>query len=134
MGMHIKEITMKKIPLVMMTLLFIFNVAPVLADSNHWEPRGADRARVQIHEDHHRGFRGGYGHRGHGWGWAPWVGAAAIGTTLYFANTYTPPPATIIVSPPVVVDPSRVAYFCQTAQQYYPTVPTCNVPWQVVNY
>jgi hypothetical protein len=30
--------------------------------------------------------------------------------------------------------PSRVAYFCPTAQMYYPNVATCQVPWQPVNY
>ena len=30
--------------------------------------------------------------------------------------------------------PSRVAYFCPTSQQFYPNVPTCQVPWQPMNY
>jgi hypothetical protein len=44
------------------------------------------------------------------------------------------------VQPQVVVAPQpyaagpRVAYFCSTAQAYYPQVPTCQVPWQVVSY
>ena len=37
-------------------------------------------------------------------------------------------------TPTVVVPPPRVAYFCQTSQQYYPVVPVCDVPWMMVNY
>jgi hypothetical protein len=125
---------MKKITLLLTTLLFIGSVSPAMAEPWRHETRGAERGRIQIYVNNHHGHRGGFGHRGHGWGLAPWVAAAAVGTTIYWANQYTPPPATVIVSPPVVVDPGRVAYFCQTAQQYYPTVPTCNVPWQLVNY
>ena len=92
------------------------------------------------------GGRGGYGHNygGHGYGehyrgssnhWlAPVLGAALVGSVIYAANT----PSYAIAQPVVVqqqyVPPSRVAYFCPTAQQYYPNVPTCQVPWQPVNY
>jgi len=27
-----------------------------------------------------------------------------------------------------------VAYFCSAYQQYYPSVATCPVPWQMVSY
>jgi hypothetical protein len=59
-----------------------------------------------------------------------------IGTTFYIANTLaSQPPVTVIVSPPVVqYSPVRVAYFCQASQQYYPVVPICTMPWQIVNY
>jgi hypothetical protein len=65
----------------------------------------------------------------------PVLGAALIGTAVYAATAprvvYSQP---IVMAPPVVVDPSRVAYFCNSYQQYYPNVQTCPVPWQVVPY
>ena len=95
---------------------------------------------------HGGGQRGWHGprHGGHvyysnGWN-SPWVGpvlgAAIVGTAIYASST----PSYAVVQPPVVtVAPPappapRVAYFCGTSQQYYPTVPTCNVPWQLVSY
>jgi len=102
--------------------------------------------RVQTHGPDHgygdryrqgRGYGGGGYHHHHrsDWGWSPWAAAALLGTSVYLANTYSQPSvSTVIVSPPVVYAPPRVAYFCQTSQQYYPTVPVCEVPWQLVNY
>ena len=84
---------------------------------------------------HHGG--GGYGYRG-GWGnnWVgPVVGAALLGGAIYAASTpsYAVQPQIVVTPQPYAVGP-RVAYFCSTAQAYYPQVPTCQVPWQVVNY
>ena len=84
----------------------------------------------------HSGWHGGHGYQS-GWrqNWiAPVLGAAIVGTAIYAAST-----PSYAMSPPVVVQqgyvpPSRVAYFCPTAQQYYPNVPTCQVPWQPVTY
>jgi hypothetical protein len=78
----------------------------------------------------HGGYHGGYGNH-----WlAPVLGAAVVGSVIYAAST----PSYAMTQPVVVqqqyAPPSRVAYFCPTAQQYYPTVPTCQVPWQPVNY
>ena len=91
-----------------------------------------------------RGYDGGHRHQGHyghqgsqGWGWAPWVSAAVVGSTLYWANqAYSEPSVTVITSlpPPVVLEAPRVAYFCQSSRQYYPNVATCNMPWQLVPY
>ena len=134
---------MKNSLLVLSTLLLIGGVAPAMADPGRWDNHARQRERVQIYVDSQHGYGRGYGHHGnnyrgrshgHGWGLLPWVATAAVGTTIYWANNQTPATTTVIVTPPVVVDPARVAYFCQTAQQYYPTVPTCNVPWQLVNY
>ncbi len=91
---------------------------------------------------HGGGHRGGYGHHGGGWGnhWVgPVLGAAIVGSVIYSATTpaYAAPSQTVTVYPPVVtVAPMapRVAYFCGTSQQFYPAVPTCNVPWQQVSY
>ncbi len=94
------------------------------------------------HGGGHGGYRYNYG--GHGYGnyyrgpsnhWlAPVLGAALVGSVIYAAST-----PSYAMSQPVVVQqqyapPNRVAYFCPTAQQYYPNVPTCQVPWQPVNY
>lgn len=95
------------------------------------------------HGGGHRGWHGhrhgGHVHYNHGWNnhWVgPVLGAAIVGSVIYAAST----PSYAVVQPPVVtvVPPApaapRVAYFCGTSQQYYPTVPTCNVPWQLVSY
>jgi len=101
------------------------------ADEGRWHQPRFEHGRPEFQHDHHE-WHGGYGHRG--WGWTPWFSAAAIGTTIYLANQYIPPPATVYITPPVVNDPTRVAYFCQPFQQYYPNTPTCPVPWQVVPF
>jgi hypothetical protein len=84
----------------------------------------------------HGGHHGGYGHH-HGGGWrndwvAPVLGAAIVGSAIYAATT----PAYAVAPPVVTVVPPapRVAYYCGTSQQFYPNVPTCNVPWQLVSY
>ncbi len=85
----------------------------------------------------HYGDHGSYGshYRGSSNRWlAPVLGAAIVGSVIYAAST----PSYAVTQPMVVqqeyAPPNRVAYFCPTAQQYYPTVPTCQVPWQPVNY
>ena len=138
---------MKNSLLVMSTFLLMGGAVPAMADPGRWDKHASHRGRIQIYVDNQHGYGNGYGYgrgyghhgnnrgrsHGHGWGLTPWVAAAAVGTTIYWANTHTPT-TTVIVSPPVVVEPARVAYFCQTAQQYYPTVSTCNVPWQLVSF
>ena len=91
---------------------------------------------------HARGYDRGNGGHGHGRGdrdlrWVPWVSVAVIGSSLYWANqAYSQPSNTIIVTPapPVALEAPRVAYFCQSSGQYYPNVPICNMPWQLVPY
>jgi hypothetical protein len=92
---------------------------------------------------HDQGYdRGHGGHGGHGRGdqnlrWVPWASAVVIGSSLYWANqAYSQPSTTIIVTPapPVALEAPRVAYFCQSSRQYYPNVPICNMPWQLVPY
>jgi hypothetical protein len=95
------------------------------------------------YSSHARGYERGHGgHGGYGRGdrdlrWVPWVSAAVIGSSLYWANqAYSQPSTTIIVTPPppVAIEAPRVAYFCQSSRQYYPNVPVCNMPWQLVPY
>ena len=90
------------------------------------------------HGAHAHGY-GGHGYRNHYRGshhqWlAPVLGAALVGSVIYSAtsSSYAMPQQVVVQQQ--YVPPSRVAYFCPTAQQYYPTVPTCQVPWQPVNY
>ncbi len=88
------------------------------------------------------GGYGGYGHghgHGHHGGWrnnwvAPVLGAALVGSVIYSASSpsYAVTAPVVMAQPPMY--PNRVAYFCNTAQQYYPHVQSCNVPWQLVSY
>ena len=91
---------------------------------------------AQAHAFGHGGYHGGYGYRG-GWGhsWVgPAIGAAIVGGAIYAASTpsYVMPQQVVVQQQ--YVPPSRVAYFCPTSQQFYPNVPTCQVPWQQTNY
>ena len=89
---------------------------------------------------HGFGQRGGFGgHRGSYGGWvAPLVGAAIVGSAIYATM-----PSPVVVQQPqviypqqpaVITDPSRVNYYCQPYQQYYPHVTQCPSPWQIVPY
>ncbi len=80
----------------------------------------------------------GHGHHRGGWG-RPWVeplvGTAILGGVVYAAST----PRYVIAQPVIVVPQQpmsmgRTAYFCTVTQQYYPSVPTCAVPWQMVSF
>ena len=112
---------MKRLFRIFVVLLSMALVAPAFAD-------GYGR--------HGGGYHGGYGHH-HGGGWGnnwvgPVLGAAIVGSAIYAASTpsYAVAPPVVAVAPPA----PRVAYYCGTSQQFYPNVPTCNVPWQLVSY
>ena len=85
------------------------------------------------HGGHGGGYRGGYGG-----GWvAPLLGAAIVGGAIYA----TMPPMVVqqhqVIypqQPALITDPSRVKYYCQPYQQYYPYVTECPGAWQVVPY
>ena len=84
----------------------------------------------------HGGYRVDHGYRGD-WGrnWVgPVLGAAIVGSAIYAASTpsYVMPQQVVVQQQ--YAPPSRVAYFCPTSQQFYPNVPTCQVPWQSTNY
>jgi hypothetical protein len=89
------------------------------------------------------GHGGGHGHghgghyashyRGSSHHWlAPVLGAALVGSVIYAAST--PSYAAPVVVQQQYLPPNRVAYYCPTSQQFYPNVPTCQVPWQQTNY
>ena len=110
----------------------------VMADPGHGQYRAGTEVRISTYERRGGYDRGAYHHHhpGGGWGWSPLAAAAVIGSGFYIANSFaTPSVTTVYVSPPVVqYSPPQVAYFCAASQQYYPVVPTCTMPWQLVSY
>ena len=79
------------------------------------------------------GFRGGYEYR-RGWdnNWVgPVIGATILGGALYAASR---PPVYVVQQQPIVSAPPQGAYYCSAYQQFYPNLPTCPVPWQIVPY
>jgi len=121
--------------LTVLGMSLLMSVSLVQADQERWSSRSGAGARISVHEGW--GYRGGYHHhRGGDRDWSPWATVAVIGTSLYIANSMANQPVTTVVVPQPVVtySPPRVAYFCQASQQYYPVVPTCTMPWQMVNY
>lgn len=127
---------MKRASALLACLLTFAMVVPAQAGGHgHGGGRGG-------HSVQHFGGHGYVQSHGHGYGghyrgssnhWlAPVLGAAIVGSVIYAAST--PSYAAPVVVQQQYVPPSRVAYFCPTAQQYYPNVPTCQVPWQPVNY
>jgi hypothetical protein len=110
----------------------------VMADPGHGQYRAGTEVRISTYERRGGYDRGAYHHHhpGGGRGWSPLAAAAVIGSGFYIANSFaTPSVTTVYVSPPVVqYSPPQVAYFCAASQQYYPVVPTCTMPWQLVSY
>lgn len=128
---------MKRVSALLACLLTFAVVLPAQAGGHgHGGGRGG-------HSVQHFGGHGYVQSHGHGYGshyrgssnhWlAPVLGAAIVGSVIYAASTpiYAAP---VVVQQQQYAPPNRVAYFCSTSQQYYPNVPTCQVPWQPVNY
>ena len=93
---------------------------------------GSYRHGGYAHGGYGGGFRGGYEFR-QGWGnnWvAPVIGATILGGAIYAANR----PFYVVQQQPILNAPPQGAYFCSAYQQFYPNVPTCPVPWQIVPY
>jgi len=106
---------------------------PTLAAHGAWGGGGGGFGHHGGHVGH-GGYRGG----GHG-GWVgPLLGAALVGGAIYATLPPAPvvvqPPTVVYPQPPVITDPSRVRYYCQPYQQYYPNVNQCPSPWQIVPY
>ncbi|MEY2622443.1 MAG: hypothetical protein RIT26_2263 [Pseudomonadota bacterium] len=94
------------------------------------------------------GYRGGgaYHHHHHGYNGGRWVAPALVGGVLlgaaltapaYASPAYPVYPAYTVPYPPTVtystpVPPQPVGYYCPTSGQFYPYVPTCNVPWRLL--
>ena len=121
-------------PMVVAILMGSVNVA--MAEPRHGHSRAGTEVRISTYERRGGYDRGGHHHHSRGWGWSPLAAAAVIGSGFYIANSFaTPSVTTVYVSPPVVqYSPPQVAYFCAASQQYYPVVPTCTMPWQLVSY
>jgi hypothetical protein len=85
---------------------------------------------------HGGGFRhyhhGGYEFR-HGWNhnWVgPIVGATILSGAFYAATR----PVVVVQQPPIYLPVPQDAYYCSSYQQFYPSVPTCPVPWQIFSF
>lgn len=88
-------------------------------DIHHFRDR--DFARWQ----HGRWYRGRHDGR-LGWWWIVGDGWYFYPRPIYpFPDPYVPP---VVAGPRV----ANAWYFCPPSQAYYPYVPTCPVPWQVV--
>ena len=134
---------MKRFTPLVFLVVFVSFMSGAWADKPRWQHRERTVLKLETHGGGYRhGYGGGYrhGHSGYrdghrGSGWSPLATVAILGSAVYWANTYSQPSVTtVVVTPSVVYSPPRVAYFCQTSQQYYPVVPVCQVPWQMVNY
>ena len=124
----------------------LMSVGLLRADQDRRHSQYGSSTRISVHESwgnrggyresYRENYREGYRHHRGGRDWSPWATAAVLGTTFYIANSIANPPVTTVVvpSPVVTYSPPRVAYFCQASQQYYPVVPTCTMPWQLVSY
>lgn len=91
--------------------------APAWADRGH--------SRGPSHFGHH--YRGG-----HGIGWVPGL---LLGSAIVWAATRPPVIYAAPAAPPVVVVPSQPVenwYYCRPAGAYYPDVPSCPTPWELV--
>ena len=81
----------------------------------------------------HGGWRGGYHGGGHHNHWVgPVLGAALIGGAIYASRTPSYAAPAVVTVP--VAPPPQLAYYCSTWGQYYPSVQSCPVPWQLVSY
>ncbi len=88
--------------------------------AQHWGAYG----HGSHYDRHYRGSR-------HAWV-APVLGAALVGSVIYATSSHSYAAPVVVEAP--YLPPQRVAYFCPISQQYYPNVPTCQVPWQLVSY
>ena len=90
-----------------------------------WHDRDMHRFRERdfARWQHGRWFRGPHDGRA-GWWWI-------VGDTWYFyPRPIYPYPDPYV--PPTAVPTANAWYYCAPSQAYYPYVPTCPVPWQVV--
>ena len=110
------------IRMLIVVLFLVVGTAPVvLAFGGHGGGHGG--------RHHGGGHHGGGHHRGwHHWGY---------GSGIYFDVPplwIAPEPYDVAPAPSIGVTPEPPAlwYYCTDPPGYYPTVPTCNVPWTPV--
>lgn len=114
---------MKKLTTGLVASLLLANSLPVLADHHGHGRYDYGPPAVVVHHHHHHPPR-----------WAPlaWaLGGIALGSAIVSIA----PPRPVVAAPAVVValpPPPRTAWFCQSYQAYYPTVPYCPEGWQPV--
>ena len=112
---------------------------PTVAAHGAWGGGGGGGGGGFGHHGGYGGHGGGYRHGGGHGGWVgPLLGAALLGGAIYATLPPAPvvvqPPPVVYSQPPVITDPSRVRYYCQPYQQYYPNVNQCPSAWQIVPY
>jgi len=123
---------MKRFSALLACVLCFAVVLPAQADGRG-RGHGGHGGGHGAYEHNYRGYGGHY--RGSSNHWlAPVLGAALVGSVIYAVSTpsYAMPQQVVVQQQ--YAPPSRVAYFCPTSQQFYPNVPTCQVPWQPTNY
>ena len=124
---------MKRLSKLLVSLLIGAVAVPAMAHGGFGHVgRGAHGHGGYSHGGYGGGFRGGYEFR-QGWGnnWvAPVIGATSWGGAIYAANR----PVYVVQQQPILNAPPQGAYYCSAYQQFYPNVPTCPVPWQIVPY
>ena len=124
---------MKRLSKLLVSLLIGALAVPAMAHGGFGHVgRGAHGHGGYSHGGYGGGFRGGYEFR-QGWGinWvAPVIGATILGGAIYAANR----PVYVVQQQPLLNAPPQGAYYCSAYQQFYPNVPTCPVPWQIVPY
>ena len=124
---------MKRLSKLLVSLLIGALAVPAMAHGGFGHVgRGAHGHGGYSHGGYGGGFRGGYEFR-QGWGnnWvAPVIGATILGGAIYAANR----PVYVVQQQPLFNAPPQGAYYCSAYQQFYPNVPTCPVPWQIVPY
>jgi len=110
-----------------------------------WHGGGDWHGRDMHHFDHHDMdmWRGGHWVHDHHEGRMGWWWVAAGSWFLYSAanaaNYAYPPPQQVVINQPtpvVVQAPQPVAqywYYCDVTGGYYPSTPSCPVPWRVVS-
>lgn len=108
---------MKKLVTGLLASLMLTNTLPAWAHRDGFHP---GPPHVRHHHYHHR----------HGIAPLGWiVGGIALGSALVTLTA----PRPVVAAPPVVVSPApppaRTAWFCQSAQAYYPNVGYCPEGW-----
>jgi hypothetical protein len=104
--------------------------APALADPHGWHDHGwHDQDIHHFHDHDFDRWRGGQWY--HGWHDGRFAWWWQVGPVWYpYPRPIYPYPDPYV--PPYAAPGAPAWYYCPTARAYYPYVPTCPVPWQIV--
>jgi surface antigen len=125
-------ISSRKLAVVIGAAMLVSLQPVTVSAQEHWrghDHRGWDRGGPAYAPDHWR--RGLWQHGRHdgrdGWWWV--VG----GLWHWYPTPVNPYPQPVFQSPPVIVGPpGQLLYYCGNPSGYYPQVPACLIPWQMV--